>query len=53
MGKSKVLFEKISGVRKIIRCSSCGKRIEIKNFNRTKCDKCGYRGEGQIAAVNA
>ena len=37
-------FQKIEGVKKIIRCVCCGKRIVVKNFNQIKCEKCGYRG---------
>ncbi|MFW5991304.1 MAG: hypothetical protein ACOCQX_03670 [Candidatus Nanoarchaeia archaeon] len=37
-------FEKITGVKKVIRCKSCGKKIEVGNFNRALCAECGYRG---------
>jgi DNA-directed RNA polymerase subunit RPC12/RpoP len=37
-------FQKIEGVKKVIRCVSCGERIVVKNFNQIKCEKCGYRG---------
>lgn len=37
-------FQKITGVKKVIRCKSCGKKIEVGNFNRALCSECGYRG---------
>ncbi len=37
-------FEKIVGVKKVIRCIICGERIVVQNFNQLKCKKCGYRG---------
>jgi ribosomal protein L37E len=37
-------FEKIKGIKKVVRCKSCGKKIEISNFNRSLCNDCGYRG---------
>lgn len=49
MRKEKVTFERIKGIRKIIYCKSCGRRIEVNNFNRMLCDRCGYR-EGRSAA---
>jgi len=36
-------FIKISGIKKIRYCKSCGKRIEVKNFNQLLCERCGYR----------
>jgi DNA-directed RNA polymerase subunit RPC12/RpoP len=42
--KKKNEFEKIGGVKKVIRCVICGKRIVVQNFNQMKCEKCGYRG---------
>jgi DNA-directed RNA polymerase subunit RPC12/RpoP len=38
-------FKKIPGVKKVIRCITCGKKVFVKNFNQLKCEKCGYRGE--------
>lgn len=38
-------FQKISGVKKIVKCKSCGKRMEVSNFNRALCEECGYRGD--------
>ena len=32
-------------IKRIIRCKSCGKRIEVLNFNRKLCEECGYRGD--------
>jgi len=37
------MFVKIEGVRKLIRCSDCGRRIEIANFNRKRCKECERR----------
>ncbi|MGM5482813.1 MAG: hypothetical protein ACQESF_05095 [Nanobdellota archaeon] len=37
-------FQKIGKVKKVIRCKSCGKKIEVGNFNRALCEECGYRG---------
>ncbi len=37
-------FQKITGVKKVIRCKSCGKKLEVDNFNRALCEDCGYRG---------
>ncbi len=37
-------FQKITGVKKVIRCKSCGKKMEVDNFNRALCEECGYRG---------
>lgn len=37
-------FQKIAGVKKVIRCKSCGKKLEVDNFNRALCEDCGYRG---------
>jgi hypothetical protein len=51
MAKSPIKFEKISGIKKIIRCKSCNKRIEVSNFNRMLCDRCGYR-EGRVPVKN-
>jgi len=36
-------LEKISGVKKVIRCKSCGKKMEVDNLNRALCEDCGYR----------
>jgi Zn finger protein HypA/HybF involved in hydrogenase expression len=47
MAKSPIKFEKIKGIKKIIRCKSCNKRIEVSNFNRMLCERCGYR-EGRV-----
>jgi len=43
MRKETVRFEKIKGIKKIIYCKSCGKRLEVNNFNRMLCERCGYR----------
>jgi Zn finger protein HypA/HybF involved in hydrogenase expression len=43
MAKRNTAFVKISGIKKIGTCKSCGKRMEIKNFNQMLCEKCGYR----------
>lgn len=37
-------FQKVSGVKKVIRCKSCGRKLEVGNFNRALCSECGYRG---------
>jgi hypothetical protein len=29
--------------RKLILCKSCGARVEVKNFNRKLCSRCGHR----------
>lgn len=42
--KKRTEFAKIEGVKKVIRCVTCGRRIVVKNFNQIKCEKCGYRG---------
>ncbi len=49
MRKEPIRFEKISGIKKIVHCKSCGRRIEVSNFNRMLCDRCGYR-EGRGVA---
>ena len=36
-------FEPIEGIKKTIRCKSCNRRVEVKNFNQTLCEKCGYK----------
>jgi DNA-directed RNA polymerase subunit RPC12/RpoP len=41
--KKKTEFQKIVGVKKVIRCVICGKRVVVQNFNQLKCEKCGYR----------
>ncbi len=41
--KQNSVFQKIEGIKKIVYCKSCGKRLEVNNFNRMLCDKCGYR----------
>lgn len=50
--QKKVIFEKISGVKKIIRCVSCGRRIQVQNLNQMKCNKCGYRGTKEVVDVS-
>jgi hypothetical protein len=47
----KMVFEKIAGVKKVIRCVSCGKRIQVQNLNQTKCLKCGYRGSKEVVEL--
>lgn len=32
---------KITKVRKFNNCIHCGKRMEVKNFGKKVCDKCG------------
>ncbi len=49
MAKGVVTFEKIKGIKKIIYCKSCGRRLEVDNFNRMLCERCGYR-EGRSKA---
>jgi len=49
MKKQGTTFQKIGGIKKIIYCKSCGKRIEVNNFNRMLCERCGYR-EGRSKA---
>ncbi len=44
-------FQKISGVKKVIWCKSCGKKIEVNNFNRALCEECGYRGSRKKVEV--
>ncbi|MFH0977717.1 MAG: hypothetical protein V1837_00300 [Candidatus Woesearchaeota archaeon] len=52
MNKSKkMVFEKISGVKKVIRCMSCGRRIQVQNLNQTKCLRCGYRGTKEVVEL--
>ncbi len=47
-------FQKISGIKKIIKCKSCGKRLEVSNFNRMLCERCGYReGRRNTADIDA
>jgi len=29
--------------KNVVRCKSCGKKIEIDNGNRELCNKCGYK----------
>jgi hypothetical protein len=43
MSRAQIQFEKIEGIKKIVYCKSCGKRIEVNNFNRMLCERCGYR----------
>jgi hypothetical protein len=43
MAKRASPFERIDKVKKIVFCKSCGKRIEVDNFNRMLCNRCGYR----------
>jgi len=43
MVKRPIPFQKIDKVKKIVFCKSCGKRIEVDNFNRMLCNRCGYR----------
>jgi hypothetical protein len=43
MARANIQFEKIQGIKKIVYCKSCGKRIEVNNFNRMLCERCGYR----------
>jgi hypothetical protein len=43
MAKRASPFERIEKVKKIVFCKSCGKRIEVDNFNRMLCNRCGYR----------
>ncbi len=51
MARAQVRFEKIKGIKKIIRCKSCNRRIEVSNFNRMLCDRCGYReGRSSVKA---
>lgn len=55
MARRKSLFEpfqKISGVKKVIKCKSCGKKIEVDNFNRSLCEDCGYRGQRKKNAAD-
>lgn len=47
-----MVFEKISGVKKVIRCVSCGRRIQVQNLNQTKCLKCGYRGTKEVIEIS-
>lgn len=47
MKRKKNEFQKIEGVKKVIRCHICGEKIVVKNFNQTKCSKCGYRGSNR------
>ncbi len=42
MGKVST-FQKIEGIKKIIRCKSCDRKMEVSNFNRALCKRCGYR----------
>ncbi len=37
------MWQPVTKIKKVIKCQSCGKRINIQNFNRTLCDDCGYR----------
>ncbi len=46
-------FQKITGVKKVIRCKSCGKKMEVDNFNRALCEDCGYRGSRRKDFVKA
>jgi len=51
MRRQPIKFEKISGIKKIIYCKSCGKRLEVNNFNRMLCERCGYReGRNHVKA---
>ncbi|MEM4267702.1 MAG: hypothetical protein QXK37_02630 [Candidatus Woesearchaeota archaeon] len=43
MARRAMPFMKIEKVKKIVFCKSCGKRIEVDNFNRMLCSRCGYR----------
>jgi predicted RNA-binding Zn-ribbon protein involved in translation (DUF1610 family) len=52
MSQKSLVFEKISGVKKLIRCVSCGKRIQVQNLNQTKCIKCGYRGCKEVIEIS-
>lgn len=49
MKKQTVKFERIGGIKKIAYCKSCGRRMEVNNFNRLLCERCGYR-EGRSTA---
>jgi DNA-directed RNA polymerase subunit RPC12/RpoP len=50
-GIKKMVFQKIDGVKKIIRCVVCGRRIQVQNLNQMKCSKCGYRGSKPVIEV--
>lgn len=43
MQQSKSTWPVIPKQKKVIRCKSCGKKIEIENFKQKLCKKCGYR----------
>ncbi|MFP4403884.1 MAG: hypothetical protein ACLFPJ_06030 [Candidatus Woesearchaeota archaeon] len=48
-----VPFQKIKGIKKVVKCKCCGKKIEINNFNRSLCEECGYRGTKAKSEDNA
>ncbi|MFO7710201.1 MAG: hypothetical protein R6V53_00380 [Candidatus Woesearchaeota archaeon] len=48
--KKRTEFQKVVGVKKVIRCISCGEKITVQNFNQLKCAKCGYRGSNKESA---
>lgn len=43
MSKDKTVWPTIEGFKKLINCRSCGRRVEVKNFNQGLCERCGYR----------